>query len=162
MGVDGFVNSRDAMAFAFEEAAVSGARLRAVMVCYLHRERAVGGERADVENRSRTELSEATAGWREKYPEVEVDYRVRYGHPARALAHTAANARCLVVGSRGLGGFRGMLLGSVSHVLLPSGGLPSDRGTAAGRHSRILNVLQRLGAPPGGRVRHAQPDGAGS
>ncbi|MDQ0938999.1 nucleotide-binding universal stress UspA family protein [Streptomyces sp. V1I1] len=136
VGVDGSANSRDAMAFAFEEAAVSGARLRAVMVRYLHRERAVGGERADVENRSRTELSEATAGWREKYPEVEVDYRVRYGHPARVLAHTAANARCLVVGSRGLGGFRGMLLGSVSHVLLhqatcPLIVVPPREGTAA-------------------------------
>ncbi|MEN8652706.1 universal stress protein [Streptomyces sp. 21So2-11] len=136
VGVDGSANSRDAMAFAFEEAAMSGARLRAVVVRYLHAEQAAGGERDDVENRSRIELSEATAGWREKYPDVEVEYQVRYGHPARALAHTAAHARCLVVGSRGLGGFRGMLLGSVSHVLLhqatcPLIVVPPRDGTAA-------------------------------
>ncbi|MET9904813.1 universal stress protein [Streptomyces sp. NPDC006446] len=118
VGVDGSANSREAMAFAFEEAALSGARLRVVAVRHVHPGRPVGGEGEDVENQSRAELSEATAGWREKYPEVEIEYRVKYGHPARALAHTAAHAQCLVVGSRGLGGFRGMLVGSVSHVLL--------------------------------------------
>ncbi|WP_393086159.1 universal stress protein [Streptomyces sp. LN704] len=118
IGVDGSANSREAMTFAFEEAALSGARLRAVTVRHLHPGRPAGGEGDDVENQSRAELSEATAEWREKYPQVEIEYRVKYGHPARALAHTAAHARCLVVGSRGLGGFRGMLVGSVSHVLL--------------------------------------------
>ncbi|MCX4918839.1 universal stress protein [Streptomyces sp. NBC_00687] len=124
LGVDGSANSREAMTFAFEEAALSGARLRVVAVRHVHPGRPVGGEEEDVENESRAELSEATAGWREKYPDVEIEYQVKYGHPARALAHTAARARCLVVGSRGLGGFRGMLVGSVSHVLLHQGTCP--------------------------------------
>jgi nucleotide-binding universal stress UspA family protein len=40
------------------------------------------------------------------------------GHPASVLLSAAKNARMLVVGSRGHGGFVGMLLGSVSHHVL--------------------------------------------
>jgi nucleotide-binding universal stress UspA family protein len=44
--------------------------------------------------------------------------RVAQGHPVRVLLDAAAGADMLVVGSRGHGGFTGMLLGSVSeHVV---------------------------------------------
>lgn len=44
--------------------------------------------------------------------------RVAQGHPVTALLDAAAGADLLVVGSRGHGGFTGMLLGSVSeHVV---------------------------------------------
>ena len=39
---------------------------------------------------------------------------VRKGHPAKALSDAADGAEMLVVGSRGHGGFAGLLLGSVS------------------------------------------------
>lgn len=46
-----------------------------------------------------------------------VSSRVVEGHPAQVLIDAAAGADLLVVGSRGRGGFVGMLLGSVSeHV----------------------------------------------
>ncbi|MFI5806725.1 universal stress protein [Streptomyces sp. NPDC051561] len=118
VGVDGSANAQEAMMFAFEEAALAGARLKVVMVRHHHSGRLAGVEDDEVENRTRAELVEATAGCAEKYPQVEIEYQVEYGHPARALARAAAHARCLVVGSRGLGGFRGMVVGSVSHVLL--------------------------------------------
>jgi nucleotide-binding universal stress UspA family protein len=45
---------------------------------------------------------------------VEIDRVVRQGQPAAILVEEAANADLLVAGSGGLGGFRGLLLGSVS------------------------------------------------
>ncbi|MDQ0374600.1 universal stress protein [Cellulomonas humilata] len=44
--------------------------------------------------------------------------------PADALAGLAVGAALLVVGSRGLGSFRGMLLGSVSHAVLREATVP--------------------------------------
>jgi nucleotide-binding universal stress UspA family protein len=45
---------------------------------------------------------------------VEVEARVEEGPAARVLLDAAEGAALLVVGSRGRGGFRGLLLGSVS------------------------------------------------
>lgn len=47
-------------------------------------------------------------------PDVEVQAEVRVGPPAEHLLAAAEEADLLVVGSRGRGGFSGLLLGSVS------------------------------------------------
>ena len=47
-------------------------------------------------------------------PEVSVTCHVTHGTPARGLIESAARADLLVVGARGLGGFAGLVLGSVS------------------------------------------------
>ncbi|WP_346960462.1 universal stress protein [uncultured Arthrobacter sp.] len=49
---------------------------------------------------------------------VTVTGDVVQGHPAHVLLRAAKDADLLVVGSRGLGGFEGMLLGSVSMQIL--------------------------------------------
>jgi nucleotide-binding universal stress UspA family protein len=46
---------------------------------------------------------------------VKIERLVRMDHPAQALIEAAKEAELLVVGSRGHGGFVGLLLGSVSH-----------------------------------------------
>lgn len=117
VGVDGSPNSAEAVAFAFREAALRGARLRAVQVQPRGEWPGPGGL-ADLADRSRAQLSEATAGWRETYPEVALDREVLFGGVVRTLVRTAAHARCLVVGSRGLGGVRGLLLGSVCQAVV--------------------------------------------
>ncbi|WP_231946541.1 universal stress protein [Auraticoccus monumenti] len=49
-----------------------------------------------------------------RFPDVTVSHRAHHAGPARALIESSRDVRMLVVGSRGLGGFRGMVLGSTS------------------------------------------------
>jgi nucleotide-binding universal stress UspA family protein len=71
-----------------------------------------------VEAREHEILAERLAGWQEKYPDVTVRRVVTGGRPARCLLDQAEGAQLLVVGSRGRGGFAGMLLGSTSRTLI--------------------------------------------
>ncbi len=50
--------------------------------------------------------------------EVSVTRTVRSGGAASVLCEAAKGAELLVVGARGLGGFRGLLLGSVTHQVV--------------------------------------------
>jgi nucleotide-binding universal stress UspA family protein len=61
---------------------------------------------------------EAIAPWTEKFPDVDVRTQVMQGRPADVLVDASESAKLVVVGSRGRGGFRGLLLGSVSRSVL--------------------------------------------
>ncbi|MFZ4511175.1 MAG: universal stress protein [Candidatus Nanopelagicales bacterium] len=50
---------------------------------------------------------------RKAHPGLEVGVKVALGSPAAVLVEASANADMVVVGSRGMGGFRGLLVGSV-------------------------------------------------
>ncbi|MFC8245887.1 universal stress protein [Streptomyces chartreusis] len=116
VGVDGSALSAEAVRFAFEEAAFREGRLIAVSAWEPAHLRDLAVE--DAEDEVRRVLAESTAGWREKYPQVEVRHEAVRGHPVRVLSSAVHSAVVLVVGSRGLGGFSGLLLGSVSQGLM--------------------------------------------
>ncbi|MFC5286736.1 universal stress protein [Actinokineospora guangxiensis] len=121
VGVDGSARSIEAVAFAFAEAQRLGTGLLAVSVSPpgMVDTVPVGVLLADDDDPEPARaLSETMAGWAEKYPEVPVRRAVARGNPARTLTDLAADAPMLVVGSRGAGGFRGLLLGSVSQGVL--------------------------------------------
>jgi nucleotide-binding universal stress UspA family protein len=124
VGVDGSPLGEPALSFAFEEANLRGVRLRAVHVWSDPGAVGPGGMMplvydADVVDAERSQrLNETLAPWREKYPDVEVVPEVVHGRPVRILAGISARSDLLVVGTRGRGGFAGLLLGSVSHGLL--------------------------------------------
>jgi nucleotide-binding universal stress UspA family protein len=63
-------------------------------------------------------LAERLAGWQHEFPDVKVAQLVTKDRPVRSLLDAAQTAQLLVVGSRGRGGFTGMLLGSTSQALL--------------------------------------------
>lgn len=120
-GVDGSEGSRQALAWAVEEARLRDARLDVVHAWH---EPYVGGYpytiasfdpgewEASARQLLERALSEVDAGG------VAVEKLVVHDVAARALIEAAKGADLLVVGTRGRGGFSGLLLGSVSsHVV---------------------------------------------
>ncbi|MEV2226091.1 universal stress protein [Nocardia vinacea] len=72
----------------------------------------------DAETAGQAILAEQLAGWQEKYPNVQVIRKVYLSGPRQALCEWSRSAQLLVVGSRGRGGFRALLLGSTSNALV--------------------------------------------
>lgn len=121
VGVDGSPASAVALAWAARYAKATGASIRAVRAW--HYPTAAGPApigvapasiSAEVAEAQRKELDEAVRATLGDNPAVPVESKVAYGHPAQVLVDESADADLLVVGSRGHGGFTGMLLGSVS------------------------------------------------
>jgi nucleotide-binding universal stress UspA family protein len=112
VGVDGSRDSAAAVDYAFDEAALRGAALRAL---YVWHPPLLGG--LD-EQECRRLLSETVAGRGAAHPDVELHHEVVHGHPVQALTEASEHALGLIVGTRGHGGFTGMLLGSVSQGVL--------------------------------------------
>ncbi|WP_228802625.1 universal stress protein [Nocardia cyriacigeorgica] len=73
---------------------------------------------SDLETGERALLAERLAGWQEKYPNVDVGREVHLSDPRSHLMEWSKSAQLVVVGSRGRGGFRGLLLGSTSNYLV--------------------------------------------
>jgi nucleotide-binding universal stress UspA family protein len=120
VGVDGSSLSVAALEFGFREAVRLGVGVVAVHVAAPHVPGDGSIEVLTEENAPKQArlLAESVAGWQEKYPDVPIRRVLLRGHAGRALTEISKGVRLLVVGSRGLGGFRALLLGSVSHAVL--------------------------------------------
>lgn len=68
----------------------------------------------DFEAAVRERLEADVAGVLAAYPDVTVTLVTPHGAAGRELVKASENARVVVVGTRGLGGFQGLLMGSVS------------------------------------------------
>ncbi|MBB6173577.1 nucleotide-binding universal stress UspA family protein [Nocardiopsis mwathae] len=126
VGVDGSEPSRRALHFGFRQAHEVGAELVAVcawqpMAAFASAMGPVPPEAFDdgvVEAAARRTAEDELRGPRAEYPGVIVDVRAVRAHPVVALLEEATPADLIVVGSRGRGGFTGLLLGSVSQSVL--------------------------------------------
>lgn len=118
VGIDGSPGARAAAEFAVREARLRGAKLVAVTALgvadaahfdpyTVHRH-----PKAEIVARAEETVAAALRGLDTEGLDVRV--MVTTEEPARALIDQGAFADLLVVGSRGWGGFRGLVLGSVS------------------------------------------------
>jgi nucleotide-binding universal stress UspA family protein len=129
VGVDGSEESRAALRWALEEARLRHTHVRAVHAWELPLslippqpylgEPVVTEPLVDVDEfRKRAEqlLDHVVHHVAGDTGDVHVEQDVRDGHPSDVLVKASENADLLVVGSRGRGGFAGLLLGSVSQA----------------------------------------------
>jgi len=137
VGIDGSHTSQQALRWAVEEARVRQATVEVVHAWHLAY---VGGypytagsfDPAPFEDAGRQALDEAIAGVDTTGLPGPLHPVLHMGDAAGGILETAEGADLVVVGSRGLGGFTGLLLGSVGHqvanhapcpvVVIPPGG----------------------------------------
>ncbi|MGN6609677.1 MAG: universal stress protein [Jatrophihabitans sp.] len=112
VGLDGSPVDHDTLAFAFE---VADRRHRPVHAVYCARPRL--GHELDGAAGQRW-VAEQVAGWREKYPDVEVVEEVVGDHPVAGLCAVAHRQELLVVGARIRHARVGIWLGSTSQGVL--------------------------------------------
>ncbi|GAB3572432.1 universal stress protein [Amycolatopsis endophytica] len=124
VGVDGYAPAEPAIELAFEEAAARAVPLVAVHVWNDYDLAETFGFARDPfgtaprQDAERAVLDRSLAPWRVKYPEVAVRPVVGRDQPRARLLDWSARAQLMVAGSRGRGGFRGMLLGSTTQALI--------------------------------------------
>lgn len=111
LGVDESPEARAAMWFAFR-----AAETRGVPVLAIH---AWGDKDShDIVSRVSALVEGMLADARAEYPDVPVEVRIVHGRPHHELVHASKDAGLVVLGSRGIGGFTGLLLGSTSKRVL--------------------------------------------
>ena len=124
VGIDGSEASQHALEWAADEARLRRAHLRVV---HAWLEVFVDGyfaapavyERDAMEQGGRELLDKAVASIPDGTPELSVEAVLVHGQPVVVLLEEAKKADLVVVGSRGRGGFVGLLMGSVSqHVAI--------------------------------------------
>ncbi|WP_346106206.1 universal stress protein [Nonomuraea maheshkhaliensis] len=136
VGVDGSAPATAAVEWAAADARRRGRSLRLVHVC----------ERwppslGEAQSRYCADVLEAAAERaREVTPDVEVTTESRSGNVVEQLITGSASADSAVLGSRGRGGFAGMLLGSVGAAVAghATGPVVIVRGPAEDRYGRIV------------------------
>lgn len=116
VGVDGSPSSQQALRWAAGQADLTGGELHAVIAWSFPDVYAWGTVIDEIDWAANAEeaLEQAVSDALEPAAAERVQRHVIQGAPARVLLEAAAEADLLVVGSRGHGGFTGMLLGSVS------------------------------------------------
>ncbi len=123
LAADGSPAGEAAVAFAFAEAERRSTGLRAVHS--VEAPRLPGASLFDLDVLSESVIAEdektvtdSLAPHKARHPEVSVDLVLVVGEPAQTLVEESRDAALLVMGSRGHGGFAGLLLGSVSRRVL--------------------------------------------
>jgi nucleotide-binding universal stress UspA family protein len=130
VGVDGSESALHAVRWAAAEAVRRHAPLRLVHVCHLapvRHPRQISPPadfQAAILDQGRHWLTEATEAARRVSPDLPVTTDLREGITADVLITESRQAQLVALGSRGLGGFTAMLIGSVAVALAAHGHCP--------------------------------------
>lgn len=120
VGVDGSPSSNAALEWAAQEAEIRGAILELIHA-WNYPNLGYGGYVAvleDFEKDASALLDEVVASVRKSYPNLKLVSSLIQGPTAQTIMDRAKEADMVVVGSRGRGGFSGLLLGSVGQQLV--------------------------------------------
>lgn len=123
VGADGSPASSRALGSAFEEASWRGVDLVAVHVWSDLKvgeidESPLGFDPRVFEEYEHSLLAESLAGYGERYPDVTVHPEVYIDGPRSHLRAWSEKAQLVVLGTRGRGGFKGLVLGSTGNALM--------------------------------------------
>jgi nucleotide-binding universal stress UspA family protein len=124
VGIDGSPESQAALEFALTEADRDGARVAAIYALRPRGMRGLGpagagnADRLDGVQDAQRLVAETTAGYGEKFPDVQLEPEVVTSDAVRALTDASSRATMVVVGARGRGAFSGISIGSVSQGVL--------------------------------------------
>ncbi|MFE4635548.1 universal stress protein [Streptomyces sp. NPDC056773] len=123
VGVDGSNHSKQALRWAVAQAKAIGGRVHAVMSWEWNTNpfavsAAEQSELVHAEDAARQKLADTVAEAVGTSPGVPVFRRVEQGSPAQVLVEASKEAELTVVGTRGYGGVKGALLGSVSQQVV--------------------------------------------
>ncbi|MEV7726399.1 universal stress protein [Streptomyces sp. NPDC101733] len=123
VGVDGSRHSKEALRWGVAQAKLIGGRVHAVMSWEWNTNPFAMGpsaqeELVSAEEAARQKLADTVAEAVGTSPGVPVFRRVEKGPPGRVLVEASQEAQLTVVGTRGYGGIKGALLGSVSQQVV--------------------------------------------
>ncbi|MFF4986711.1 universal stress protein [Streptosporangium saharense] len=140
VGTDGSPSAEAAVGWAAEDAARRGSALRIVHIREDWRRGTPQELEETLEGEARGVLEAAADLARGRAPGLTVTTSLETGRPVEVLRREAEDAEQLVIGSRGRGGFAGLLLGSVSlslagHVAVP---VVVVRGEKHEEHGEVL------------------------
>lgn len=131
VGIDGSPAAEAALAFAFDEASHHGLSVTAVHAwdvpaydLLIVPNGPVPVPLTDVADDEIRLTAEVLAGFRDDYPDVDVEERLVRSPAVQALVAAATDAAMIVVGTHGHGPAMGALLGSVSNGLLHKSPVP--------------------------------------
>lgn len=125
VGVDGSPSGQAALDLAYQEAEARGVELVAVHVWsdagvqpFMLGSRPEDAQWRQIQRREEEKLGEVVADRAPRYPDTWVRQFVEHDSPVRVLGAWSKHAQLIVIGTRGRGGFAGLVMGATSNALL--------------------------------------------
>jgi len=157
VGVDGSAGAKEALRWALREGRLRNSPVRVVHAWTfgytywggeLEPYTSLGFDLSDLQRAAEDLLERALVDVEDETEGVEIERQVAQGPAAEVLVELVAPSDLLVVGSRGHGGFAGLLLGSVSqqcvhHAPCPVVVVHAAKPTAGVQHSAAARTRSR-------------------